>query len=270
MWSYQTLGAVQTSPAVSGGLVYVGSCDGGVYALNASTGSLVWKYQTWSSERHWPGVISSPAVSGGLVYVGSCDDNVYALNASTGSLVWKYTTGFWVESSPAVSGGVVYVGSDDGDVYALNATTGALLWSHATGRGVSSSPAVSGGLVYASSGDGNLYALNATTGVQIWACASGGSSPAVANGVVYVGSGTVYALGSPSSVPNFPLWASLLVLFIVLVCVALFVRRIRRPKKSLTPAGSAKLPALRFSKISKIMCAFVPSSARSRDQNNKT
>ncbi len=63
-----------------------GPTNNNVYALNASTGALLWKYTTgWQ-------VVSSPAVANGVVYVGSNDDNVYALNASTGALLWKYTT----------------------------------------------------------------------------------------------------------------------------------------------------------------------------------
>ena len=60
---------------------------GGLYALNASTGALLWSYNTEGQAR------SSPAVANGVVYVGSLDNNVYALNASTGALLWKYTTG---------------------------------------------------------------------------------------------------------------------------------------------------------------------------------
>ena len=103
LWKYKT-GAGYSSPAVSGGMVYVGSNDGYVYALDASSGSLKWKYKTGDS------VASSPAVSGGVVYVGSHDGYVYALDASSGNLKWKYKTGGG-GSSPAVSGGVVYVGS---------------------------------------------------------------------------------------------------------------------------------------------------------------
>ena len=78
---------VNSSPAVANGVVYVGSDDNNVYALNASTGALLWSYTTGST------VVSSPAVANGVVYVGSSDDNVYALNASTGALLWSYTTG---------------------------------------------------------------------------------------------------------------------------------------------------------------------------------
>ena len=76
-----------SSPAVVNGVVYFGSDDGNVYALNASTGAKLWSYATGD------GVDSSPAVANGVVYVGSDDGNVYALNASTGAKLWSYATG---------------------------------------------------------------------------------------------------------------------------------------------------------------------------------
>ncbi|MGD0977645.1 MAG: PQQ-binding-like beta-propeller repeat protein [Candidatus Bathyarchaeia archaeon] len=63
---------VFSSPAVSGGIVYVDSLEGNVIALNASTGALIWNYTTADV------VFSSPAVVGGVVYVGSDDGKVYA------------------------------------------------------------------------------------------------------------------------------------------------------------------------------------------------
>lgn len=63
---------MQSSPAVAGGVVYVGSNDGYVYALNAGTGRRLWRYRTGL------GVYSSPAVSDGAVYVGSDIGKIYA------------------------------------------------------------------------------------------------------------------------------------------------------------------------------------------------
>ena len=74
-WSYATGGTVYSSPAVANGVVYVGSEDNNLYALDAKTGAKLWSYATGGP------VDSSPAVANGVVYVGSDDNNVYALNA---------------------------------------------------------------------------------------------------------------------------------------------------------------------------------------------
>ena len=152
-WGFATSNNVDSSPAVANGVVFVGSDDGNLYALNASTGAKLWSFATGSS------VYSSPAIADGVVYVGSDDFNVYALNASTGAKLWSFATGFYVDSSPAVANGVVYVGSWDSNVYALNASTGANLWSFVTNGYVESSPAVANGVVYVASSDSNVYAF---------------------------------------------------------------------------------------------------------------
>ena len=129
IWSYTTGGAVESSPAVADGRVYVDSFyvdsfDYKIYCLNASTGAHIWNFTTYS-------YYSSPAVADGKVYVGSTDMKVWCLNASSASMIpyereiWNYTTGgvYGVRSSPAVADGKVYVGSYDGKVYAFGPDT---------------------------------------------------------------------------------------------------------------------------------------------------
>jgi outer membrane protein assembly factor BamB len=183
---------------VQDGVVYVGSFNGDFYALNSTTGDLIWTYVTEGD------VWSSAAVANGMVYFTCRDFNIYALDATTGSRVWNFTTDGETWSSPAVYGGVVYFGSNDNIFYALNATTGEMEWSFTTEGHIRSSPAIIDGVVYISSQDGYLYALNAATGVQIWRSLTGdgdiftNSSPAVADDVVYIGStnGHVYAFSA--------------------------------------------------------------------------
>ncbi len=174
-WSFPTGGPVHSSPAVANGVVYVGSFDRNVYALDAATGAVLWSYTTGNS------VNSPPVVIGGVVYVGSDDGNIYALNAATGAALWSFTTGAPVASSPAVANGVVYVGSGDGKVYALNATTGVSLWSFTAGI-ISSSPAVANGVVYVGSDDNNVYALDATTGAVLWSYTTGSAVRCITRG----------------------------------------------------------------------------------------
>jgi multiple sugar transport system substrate-binding protein len=192
-WTYTTSGNVYSSPAVADGMVFVGSNDGNVYALDQHTGAHIWNYSTGSA------VMSSPAVADGKVYVGSNDSKVYALDQYTGAHIWNYTTGGWITSSPAVADGKVFVGSFDGKVYCLDAATGAHIWNYSTGGLGWSSPAVADGKVYIGSGDGKVYCLDVATGAHIWNYTTGGwitSSPTVVDGMVFVGSndGNVYAL----------------------------------------------------------------------------
>ena len=46
LWKYATSSEVHSSPAIVNGVVYVGSYDQNVYALNANTGAKLWNYVT--------------------------------------------------------------------------------------------------------------------------------------------------------------------------------------------------------------------------------
>ena len=197
-WTYPTGGFVQSSPAVVNGVVYIGSDDGNLYALMASTGQKLWSFSTGSGQT----ILDSPAVAGEVVYIGAYDGTFYALNASTGKQLWSFATGpNPIVGAPTVVNGVVYVsGGVPETLYALNANTGKLLWSDGNSIGGWSSAAVANGVLFIGSFDNNLRAINARTGAVLWSYAvTDGfveSSPAVADGVVYIGSGdgTVYAL----------------------------------------------------------------------------
>ena len=75
-WRFTAGDSVDSSPTVVDGVVYVGSDDGTLYALDAATGAERWRFATGDE------VDSSPAVVDGVVFVGSEDGNVYALEAA--------------------------------------------------------------------------------------------------------------------------------------------------------------------------------------------
>jgi eukaryotic-like serine/threonine-protein kinase len=233
LWTFTdsyNVSSTQYSPAIANGIVYVCTLNphyavmpsDDLYALNGTTGELLWNYTIYSSVammgNSWVYTSPnfSPAVNSGVVYAGSL-----ALNASTGALLWNNQIGYYAVSSPAIVNGVDYISNHFGGFYALNASTGETIWRiNADAQG--SSPAVSGGVIYIHE-DGIVQALSATTGKQLWNFSegiignyspqyyyppSGISSPAVANGVLYVcgilgtsgggGSPITYALNASS------------------------------------------------------------------------
>lgn len=196
-----------SSPAVANGKVYFGSGDGGVYAADAQTGVLQWKFSTNDV------VHASPAVVGGTVYVGSWDSYLYALDAETGAVKWSFKTGedptihnqVGFQSSPAVVDGTVYVGCRDAHVYAVDAATGHKKWDYPTSKGwVVATPAVRDGLVYVGTSDGARFmTLDAKTGrlrSNFDAKSNVFSSAALAGDLAYFGSfsGRLYALDTKS------------------------------------------------------------------------
>jgi outer membrane protein assembly factor BamB len=215
-WKFHTGAYVNSSPAVSQGVVYVGSADGYMYALDAGSGKTIWRFATGSR------VVSSPAVSAGVVYFGSYDGNFYALNAADGKRLWKFKTGgerrfegthlhgsqpapetmpdpFDVYlSSPAIWHDTVYFGSGDGNIYALSAKTGEKVWSFKTGDIVHASPAIDNGMLFVGSWDSYFYALDALSGAVKWSFKTGEdpdihnqvgiqSSAAIMGGTVFFG-----------------------------------------------------------------------------------
>ena len=100
--------------ALANGVLYVGSNDNKVYALNAYTGEIKWHHGTWNF------VSSAPTVANGVVYVESDDGNFYALNAATGALLWQYKVSTYAASAPTVANGLVYIGSEDSNLYAFH------------------------------------------------------------------------------------------------------------------------------------------------------
>ena len=71
IWTFTTGSFITSSPAVANGVVYIGSFDSNVYALNARTGHKIWQFATGNAIEH-----STPAVYHGVVYIGSDDNNV--------------------------------------------------------------------------------------------------------------------------------------------------------------------------------------------------
>ncbi len=159
-----------SSPTVLDGTVYFGSGDGHVYAVDAVTGALRWKFQTGNV------VHASPAVAAGLVYVGSFDTYFYALEAATGRLVWKFKTGddasahlmTGIPGSASVADGIVYFGCRDAHLYALEAGSGKLRWQYSAGNSwVIASPAIlHGRICFATSDSLKFVVLDAKTGVE--------------------------------------------------------------------------------------------------------
>jgi polyvinyl alcohol dehydrogenase (cytochrome) len=151
IWSHQlsdygvAAGTVsRTAPTIVNGVLYIGTqynpagATGWLMAINASTGSLVWKTQPDTSNP-FPVITSSPSVANGVVFVGmtsneefaaayylypccSARGSVVALNAANGAKLWQtftvptgYSGGAVWGSSPVVDSdrNTVFVGTGD-------------------------------------------------------------------------------------------------------------------------------------------------------------
>ena len=156
-----------SSPSVVGGVVYFASGDR-IYAVDAATGALKWRYP---AEQQLNSTIKgSPLVADGKLYIGASDGNLYAINAETGKYLWAYATRGAIRGSAVMAEGVIYIGSDDDSLHAIDSATGEPKWGGGfrTLDDVAMTPIVASGLVIFASQDSNIYAANAVTGKVRW------------------------------------------------------------------------------------------------------
>lgn len=166
--AYTTTGAVNSSPAIVGGILYYAAnlphtADAAtMYAVSVASGQVLWSVPFPAcSKMSQPlsYVLSSPAVGSGYisalgtteteVFIGRGSDNnegygcIYDFDGATGTLIWKYLSPGTIFSSPAImttnSGGIMVVGDESDYVRAFSMNyTGALgargtqLWDYDT------------------------------------------------------------------------------------------------------------------------------------------
>ena len=154
LWSFKCEDEVRGTPAISQGVLYVGSYDNNLYALNAADGKFQWKYPTEG------GVVSRPLVADGNVYFGSEDKRLHVVGVRSGKVVWTYHTNGPVRSSPQIAEGHVFIGSDDMDLHAVNLNTGRMAWRFEAPGVIRSTPFILNELIYFGCESGDLYAVD--------------------------------------------------------------------------------------------------------------
>lgn len=147
-WQFKTgsYRGLEATPIVADGVMYTAGNWGTVFALEAATGRLLWRFepQTDRQVARYAGVDAvnrGVAVSRGSVFTVSLDCHVFALNARTGTRTWQTATAegsqYTCSGSPTVAGRVLVIGNAGGDqgrggvrgyVTALDPETGAVRW----------------------------------------------------------------------------------------------------------------------------------------------
>lgn len=199
-WVFKTEDEVRTSPSFHNGMIFVGSYDTNMWALNLSDGELIWKFPTQG------GIASSPVVdrSAGLVLFGSEDHTFNAVNYKTGRIVWSFTTKDRIRGTAALAMDHVFFGSDDGYLYALVSSNGRNLWQYDAQTPIRSRPLITDDLIIFGNDLGEVMAVT-LSGDRKWSYRTRRSvvaSPTldVEEGVCFIGShdGFLYALDASS------------------------------------------------------------------------
>ena len=204
---YQRGDPAFSSPLVMGGAVYIGSANGHVYALDASTGVSLWDYYTGGFSA------STPSASGSVVYVSNIRNMVVALDTSvpvvpvdhfagveaadtgpeeSGSFLWERYIGSG-GAETVIADGIVYA-SNSNRLLALDAATGKELWWRSNGglvRWLYAWVVVSDGIAYMPTAFNRMSAMDGATGDIIWSYRTDGGtfvSPIIADGAAYFAS----------------------------------------------------------------------------------
>ncbi len=137
---------LQATPIVIDGVMYSIGPDNNVFALNAATGKILWRYTAKLDpivkEVFYGSASRGVTVGRGKVYVGSLDGRFIALDQKTGKELWstqltnlKAEYGALFSSPPQLAGNVLYGGTTGGDqpiigkIFAVNADTGERVWT---------------------------------------------------------------------------------------------------------------------------------------------
>ena len=181
LWTFKTEDAIENAVAVSDGIVFAGSMDEYLYAIDLAKGGRKWKYKGTPFK-------AAPAVRGGLVYIGDIDGNLHCVDAVKGTKKWLFESG-------AEIGGLNFHGTDilfashDENLYCVD-KDGKKRWKFKTSGPIYGVPAVADGKTFLVGCDSQMHVVDVNKGKEIRSVSLGaqtGASASVVGNHLYVG-----------------------------------------------------------------------------------
>ena len=151
LWTFKagnqiTGGAIRDSD----GLVWFGSHDHSLYALDAS-GKLVHEVECNGQ------INGSPVFDGSFVYLGSCDGKLRKIDIHTGEVVKSLDFESYIPETPVLSDGVLFILTHGGELAAVNADTFEVLYRVKTENAFFTSPFVTESDILLTEANGNFH-----------------------------------------------------------------------------------------------------------------
>jgi eukaryotic-like serine/threonine-protein kinase len=138
------------SKVVVGDNVYVTGADGGLFAIDRTSGEIIWQknfpYPFWTS----------PALDNERLYIGDNGGSLRAIDPTDGDVIWEFKSNGVIVSSPVVVGDYVVFGSLDRWLYCLEKSTGRLTSKREFKRGIRFPAVGYDGRVYVAADDGTI------------------------------------------------------------------------------------------------------------------
>ena len=166
--------AINSSPVIADGAVYVVDGSDDVWSVDLVTGAHRWVVRLDAAGFDWGNAtVATPAIARGILVVPTLYRDVVALDAASGRELWRFAgvpsplhathyygareAGF--EATPVITGDIVWVADTAGELSALELRTGIQLWHGSLHAPVLAGLAVSGDWLVAASYDGTVQAL---------------------------------------------------------------------------------------------------------------
>jgi outer membrane protein assembly factor BamB len=188
VWRFKAGDEVKSSPAIVKNIVYVGSSNKHIYAIDVQTGKQVW------SKLLDDQIEASPTVIDNVVYIGTLNGTLYALASGSGAERWKLTTGDkiigganWFEDSENRVN--ILIGSYDAFLYCIDAQNGETVWTYETGNYINGSPAVGERYCVFGGCDAFLHIISTSDGTKVGEIDTGAyiaGSAAIQGGHIYI------------------------------------------------------------------------------------
>ena len=143
VWTFSTgvLGGHESPPIVNDGVMFVTTPGNLLYAIDAASGDLLWRYQHDLPQTYiaFHRTNRGVALYGDKVYMATLDARVVALDAATGEKIWDTAVqdnnfGYYITTAPLAINGKIMVGTSGGElgirgfVVALDSETGEEAW----------------------------------------------------------------------------------------------------------------------------------------------
>jgi outer membrane protein assembly factor BamB len=191
-------------PIIDNNVIYLGSLDHNLYAINALTGTLKWHFAANGS------IFEPPMISQGKAYIGSYDGYIYVIEIQTGIELQRYFVPFQngvnsesgVFATPLMDTNSIY--AINGSLVALDIRTGNIKWQFSDpspyGQ-ITGNAFMFDDYIVATTTEA-IYAIDKATGRILWKFSnikgSIFSQPTLHDGIVYFGdsSGYLYAINA--------------------------------------------------------------------------
>ena len=175
VWEFQAEGAITGSVQVKDGMVFIGSFDQHLYALDSETGSEVWSFETEAPIKSTVAIVDSILVLHSM-------NKLYGLNTRTGELLWSHIPEESLDSpfipddwdyhhsSPVINDSIAYYGNDYGMVYGVNINTAEEVFGYQTENktAIRTKPLIVGDTLYVGDWEGMVSAIDVSDSSLVW------------------------------------------------------------------------------------------------------